>query len=295
MVRKLIALIAAATCVCLGFAFFYVGPKLGSATLSSTQTSGLLSETPDTRDIISHLKVYQAFAMKGPLEFRRLGRAYDGGYVVPELALQEADVVLGYGISDDISFEEMAAEIYGKPSYGFDGTCPTIDVKQPLCQFIPLSIVSHAKTQHSPNEIHGSSSFDQQIDFLEIGDKKLFVKMDIEGNEYGVLPDILQHASQITGLALEIHFCENTQIPQALNLLKMLEKDFLLVHVHGNNCCLDFFETSNALGHITRVLELSYINRQLICEYQASPDQTHPTPLDMANAPHLPEVTFTIL
>ena len=59
--------------------------------------------------------------------------------------------------------------------------------------------------------------------------------MDIEGNEYGVIPDILQYSSFITGIVIEIHFCAKSQISQALALMKKLARNFVLIHVHGNN------------------------------------------------------------
>jgi hypothetical protein len=88
---------------------------------------------------------------------------------------------------------------------------------------------------------------------------------------------------------------QSKQIAQALNLLQMLEKDFLLVHVHGNNNCKGSFVTTNSIGEITRVLELSYINRNLVQSYEISRDQTHPTSFDMPNVSKFPDVQFTIL
>jgi hypothetical protein len=125
--------------------------------------------------------------------------------------------------------------------------------------------------------------------------KNVFVKMDIEGNEYETMPDILRHASTITGIVLEIHFEKADQIAQALGLLQRLNRDFLLVHVHGNNHTPHGFMTSNSRGVITRVLELTYINRSLVQSYEISSNQTHPTCLDMANYTRLSDVAFTIL
>jgi hypothetical protein len=252
----------------------------------------VLKETPEVYSIATLLKVYQVYDANGPIALRRIGRAGDGGYVVPELALQAADAIMGYGICDDISFEESATAIYGKPSWGFDGTCPLVKTQNALCHFIPLSIVSNASLKNAPE---GSSSFDQQLGMFGLEGKSLFVKMDIEGNEYAVLPDILLHAKDITGIALEIHFSEDTQISQALHLMELLDKDFLLVHVHGNNCCLDHFVTKNAIGRLPRAMELSYINKNLVNKYEPSRNQTHPTKFDMPNDLGLSDLKFTIL
>lgn len=251
----------------------------------------ILSETPETHAIAALLKVYQTYDAQGPIQLRRIGQAHDGGYLIPELAMQEADVVIGYGIANDISFEDSATAIYGKPSYGFDCTCPLVHPMQKECHFISSCIAGKESIEQFPSY----RSFDQHLDMIRATGKKLFLKMDIEGNEYGTMPDILRYAFKITGIVLEIHFLETKQIAQALHLLQILDKDFLLVHVHGNNYCRDSFVTTNARGSITRVLELSYINRSLVHSYEISRDQTHPTCLDMPNSPALPDVAFTIL
>jgi hypothetical protein len=247
----------------------------------------LLRETPQTLEIVSLLKVYQASKEKQPIELRRIGKMNDGGYVVPEIAIQKADAVLGYGISDDISFEEDASTLYNKPSWGFDGTCPPITTQNPLCHFIPLCIGNQKREDYA--------TFDEQLEMLDLKDKQLFIKMDIEGAEYDVLPDILNHSNNITGIVLEIHFWDQSAIHQALTLLKMLKEEFLLIHVHGNNMCQDCFVTQNSTGKLTRVLELTYINKNYIDDYSLALDQTHPTPLDMPNSPNLPDVRFAIL
>jgi hypothetical protein len=269
---------------------------IGSSQLSSLNQAvqphwhSILHETPETHAIVALLKVYKTDDANGPIQLRRIGKAHDGGYVIPELAMQEADVVIGYGIANDISFEDLAAAIYGKPSYGFDCTCPSIQPMQKECHFISSCIVNE-KSIKPPSY----GSFDQHVNLVGATGKNVFLKMDIEGNEYDTMPDILQRASNITGIVLEIHFMEPQQIAQALHLLEMLDKDFLLVHVHGNNHCRDGFVTTNSRGYIPRVLELSYINKLLVQSYEISSDQTHPTHLDMSNAPNLPDVAFTIL
>jgi hypothetical protein len=267
-------------------------PDVAVAENSKPVSAANIEEAFD--EIALLLKVHQAFDENGPISLRRIGRDHDGGYVVPELAMQHANAVMGYGISDDISFEESAATIYHKPSFGFDGTCPPVRIQNKLCQFIPQNIIGDQLLKNYIGSIH-SASFDQQIMNLGLTDQKLFVKMDIEGNEYTTMPDILRHASCITGIVLEIHFWEDSHVVSALQLMKAIDQNFVLIHVHGNNASLRYFVTKHALGNIPRVLELSYINRKLVHSYALSSDQSHPTCLDMPNAPGIPDYAFTIL
>ncbi|HSW72120.1 MAG TPA: FkbM family methyltransferase, partial [Chlamydiales bacterium] len=256
----------------------------------------VLPETPETYAIVELLKVYDTYDAHGSITLRRIGRAYDGGYVIPELAMQEAEVVMGYGISDDISFEDDASSLYGKPSFGFDGSSKSVKPKAPNCHFIPSNIVSEKFVKSLGNRVRTTTfgSFNQHLSWIGASDKKLFLKMDIEGNEYPVMPDILKHASKITGIVLEIHFAVVEQIEQALKLMQKLSQDFLLVHVHGNNCAESAFVTSNSKGELPRLFELTYINKNLVQSYEISRDQSHPKPFDMPNGSAMPDVSFTI-
>jgi len=248
----------------------------------------------DLTDIASLLKRYQVYDKNGLIPLRRLGKNNDGGYVVPEKALEEADVIMGYGISDDSSFEESASEIYKKRSYGFDGSVALDTVSHPLFDFSPIYIISSEQMKQFNGVPTKYSSFDQHLKIFHLEDKKIFVKMDIESNEYQTMPDILRHTPQITGITFELHILNNEQVSQANYLLKQFQKDYLLVHVHGHNL-LPRFQVPNAKGSIPTHLELSYINKNLVHHYELSQKQTHPTSLDMPTDPKVSECYFEIL
>ena len=113
-------------------------------------------------------------------------------------------------------------------------------------------------------------------------DKKVFLKIDIEGAGYDAFEDILKHSKNITGIVLEIHFCDYyNSLYKAINLLSNLNKDFVLVHVHGNNYAPRFM-VNNLKGMLTCAIELSYINKSLVTEYHIASNQSRPLPL---NAP----------
>jgi hypothetical protein len=268
-----------------------MGKKRKKSPPSRQSNRTILPETIETLAIVDLLKTYQPFFKNEPISLVRLGKNYDGGYVIPHLAMERADVLLGYGISDDISFEEFAAEIYGVHSFGFDGTCPQINPKSDRCVFIPYNIESKVSSAHSQ---FPSLTFEEQLKMFNLQNKKMFIKMDIEGGEYNSLPEILDHQKNITGIVLEIHFCANNEISKALELMQTINNNFILVHVHGNNYCTDFFKTSMSKGLITRVLELTYINRNLVDYYELSSSQQHPLPIDQRNNPHIHDVLFSI-
>lgn len=46
------------------------------------------------------------FSIKQATDLVRIGRDYDGGYLVSKSDIEKTDVLIGLGISDDWSFEE---------------------------------------------------------------------------------------------------------------------------------------------------------------------------------------------
>lgn len=65
-----------------------------------------------------------------------------------------------------------------------------------------------------------------------IGARRVFLKVDIEGAEYGLLDSITQLSDQLAGLVIEFHDC-----PQHIDAVCRFVSSFdlALVHVHANN------------------------------------------------------------
>ncbi len=247
-------------------------------------------------NLVSHLKTYEVYDENGPIKLIRHGRDFDGGYVVPELALESAQILMGYGIADDISFEENFSEIYKKHSYGFDCGVPKIEVHNEMCHFVSECISGDNFLYPGQQSSEKTSSFAQQLHNLNLDGKRVFIKMDIEGEEYDALPEILTYEKMVTGIVLEVHFQDELKsMKKVNNLLSSIDKDFILVHMHGNNCCPgNGFVSQNAKGVIPTVLELTYINKGLVKSYKISANQKHPTVLDMPNNSGNPDVEFEI-
>lgn len=254
-----------------------------------------MNETQQQKEqLIPFLRVYSAADEAGPLALKRQGRAHDGGYVVPIKAIETADLMMGYGIADDASFEEAFSTRYHKPSYGFDCGVDHISSQNKLFSFVSECIGNDAYLYRSQQSSKKISSYPEQRAALHLNGKKIFMKMDIEGAEYEALKDVLKQPSEITGLVLEIHFYNRKMIDQAIQLLSSLDEHFLLLHVHGNNYTRHYFSSKNATGRIPQVLELTYINRALVTEYRLSTNQSHPLPIDTPNNPKAKDVAFTI-
>ena len=65
-------------------------------------------------------------------------------------------------------------------------------------------------------------------------EKKLFLKIDIEGSEYDILEDIILNKSKIQGIVIEFHEVSKN-IDKIINFTNKLNTDLYLVHIHANN------------------------------------------------------------
>lgn len=239
------------------------------------------------------LTIHTAQDKNGPLELTRQGRLNDGGYVVPTKALIRSDLLMGYGIANDPSFELAYTETYHKPALGFDCGIQNVDAQNDLFTFIPECIGNDKFLYLNQTSSKQISSYSQQIQRFHLEGKQVFIKMDIEGAEYQAFSSILLNASHVTGIVLELHFDAHT-LSKAIRLLSDLTQDFVLVHVHGNNYSHLYFSAKNATGNIPQVIELTYINKSLVTSYPIAKNQSHPLPIDMPNHAKYQDVFFTI-
>jgi len=237
--------------------------------------------------VIPLLKVYEAKINGVNIELARLGNIFDGGYAVPVEAMKAADVLMGYGIDIDISFEREFTQRYNKPSYGFDCGVESIYTGNDRCYFLSECIGTSDylyKNQKSSGKIF---TFSEQLERLRLTNKKIAIKMDIEGAEYAVMDEILEYQQNITAIVIEVHFKKTT--PE--NLVKFfssINENFILLHIHGNNF------SHCVKGEIPTVIELTYVNKNLVSSYQVSDNQKFPRPLDRPNFSVIPDCEFEI-
>jgi hypothetical protein len=229
------------------------------------------------------------------LKMSRFGKHFDGGYIIPEIALESAEVLIGYGILNDNSFEDHFSRTYDRESIGFDCTVKdeTVLISNPKFKLVKECIINSKRKNINPN-FQNVSHFQEQIQKHGIEDKKLFIKMDIEGGEYDVMEDILQYASQITGIVLEVHIYHEPELIRSLEMLSSLREKFHLVHIHNNNCTSGKIENSHLTGEMSSVLEITMIHKSLVRECHTPDKISFPTPLDEPNCPYNSDFKLTI-
>lgn len=109
----------------------------------------------------------------------------------------------------------------------------------------------------------------------------VFIKMDIEGFEYRVLPDLPKFECYINGLVIEFHDL-HIRWARFLELMNELKVNFEITHVHGNN-----WEGLIADSSTPKVLEITFLKKSLIRgEQQDRKPPLYPIPgLDRPNNP----------
>ena len=96
------------------------------------------------------------------------------------------------------------------------------------------------------------------LEILEECDSKheIFLKIDIEGDEYKIIEDVYRHSDKIDLLIIEFHQTERMQI-EFSTAISVLKEFFHLVHIHGNN--FDYVSTNG----IPNVIECTFANRNI--------------------------------
>jgi len=213
------------------------------------------------------------------LEFERVGRDFDGGYI---MVRHEASSRIAYslGINRDVSWDLAMAE-RGYKVFQYDHTIDRLPLTHPNFTFHRLGITGPSLVTDQLR------SLDEQIISNSHADQhNMVLKMDIEGHEWEVFSEISESdLSRFTQILIECHsFGKMHKLfwyRKARQALRNLAKTHRVVHVHGNNN-----SPMIVLGGVAmpQTLELTWFRRDL-CEFSAC-TRRFPTPLDQPNNPN---------
>jgi hypothetical protein len=246
-------------------------------------------------------------------DLARFGNPADGGYVLPMSRIAAVDALLSFGVSNNWMLEkDLAARRPGLLIHGYDHTISRRrfgqqvlleTAKMALLQSNLRQVVGKAKTyadyrkffrgnrRHFRQRIfnRAANADDATIDsvFARIPDKShVFLKMDIEGAEYRVIPDILRYSDRIDMMAIEFHDTD----PLRDIFLKQVGQiliDFEIVHLHGNN-----YGTVADDG-LPDFLEMSLVHRRFVDPASRRRDRLPLAGLDAPNAGDKPDLSMT--
>lgn len=193
----------------------------------------------------------------------RVGRNWDGGYVLYRPLLDETDALVSYGVGWEISFEEHFSRLTSKTIVMFDPTMfgkYLADLKfvgtrlrelrlkpaaEHLCgvwrlykarkRFLKRNIF-FVNEGIAAARFGKYDTFAHHIERFNLKGKRILLKIDIEAAEYDIFQEgsIYDHLEQVNQLAIEFHDLKN-RLQQAKTIVTKLKKDFLLAHIHPTN------------------------------------------------------------
>ena len=213
-------------------------------------------------------------------EVQRVGKNNDGGYVICNLP-GEYDLFISGGISDDISFEQHFLNMYPNlKCYAFDGTVNSLPTNDQRVTFIKKNIGKYDSLKTT-----NLKSYMERFN-------NIFMKIDIEGHEFRLFPELEDYMSKIKQLVLEVHSPGDIKLHQnyfkgledidhsfMFNMFAMINKTHTLVHVHANNGCQSHVYDGVILPN---VFECTFIRNDFVTD--KVPNKTPlPLPIDMKN------------
>ena len=204
---------------------------------------------------------------KSPFEKKRLGKDYDGGYIIAEIPNIKYTTLLAGGIGNDISFEEDFIEQYAiDNAYAFDGTINKLEKENSKITFIKKNI--------------GFSNDNQNTNLHDIIDVNecIFVKMDIEGGEIPWIESLSdEQMNKFEQIVMEFH---NPFGNKEIDVFDKINKNHYLIHFHGNNCC--GIRNHNGVI-IPNVFECTYLHKKYFTNPPELNKELIPSNLDMRN------------
>jgi len=243
-----------------------------------------------------------AFRPVQPPSLVRLGRAYDGGYLIDSRDIMASDSLVSLGVYDDWSFERAFVKQRNVPVLAYDGSIDgryfaqriyrSVVDRHPKVFLKSIALLAdylwffsgrrrHVKSFVASDTLVPSVSLAQVFDRIQKPNlRKPLLKIDIEGAEYKILDELVARADATAALAIEFHDCDQ----HLEEIERFIERYPLrLVHIHANN----FGEPVSASG-IPYSLELTFSSSP-----QQETDVVLPHPLDMPNKRGAEEVAIS--
>lgn len=145
-----------------------------------------------------------------------------------------------------------------------------------------------ARARHYQERVFNRHEKDTDVTIDDVftrlnGKSRLFLKMDIEGGEYRVIPQILQRVELIDLLVIEFH---DTEPRRELFLRQICEilVHFEIIHIHGNNF------GGVASDGLPELLEITFLKRKFVPDSLRRRDRLPIQGLDTANNPTKPDL-----
>jgi hypothetical protein len=219
----------------------------------------------------------------------RIGKPYDGGYVVFDLS-GDYDAIISGGIANDISFEQAVLKYHPVPCFAYDGTIDRLPENDPRIIFIRKNIGK--EESETLSNLHGTLNPYSNV----------FMKIDIKGHEFRLFPTFSEEKmKKIKQLVVKIHTPGDIQLhpnyfkglsdithTYMFAMLEKINRTHTLVHLHPNNGCKTHWVDGIMLPN---VFECTFIRNDFVGTKQPNTNII-PQFIDMPNVPSQPIILF---
>jgi len=136
-------------------------------------------------------------------------------------------------------------------------------------------------------------SFSNHLNRFGDLDKRILLKIDIEGSEYAIFKDplFLNALNNVVQLAIEFHDLD-TRLEELRTILGVLANRFSVVHIHSNNFGA-IFEHEGAQIPVT--IEFTLLSNTFLGEKVVDTTELPVKGLDFPNNPAVPDFSFSEL
>lgn len=264
--------------------------------------------------------VPERFAHLAPVhcDLVRLGNDGDGGYVIASDSLKNSQNLVSLGIASEWSFDSeflrhqprcgylacdrssgflvhafSAVRALSRPKRGWLRSC--LGSARSAFRFLKLvpPVPVSARRRFIRKWVKAQiEDIERDIAFREVmsqllPERGVFLKMDIEGGEYEIIPEIVQieadYPGRFCGLCIEVHDI-NSRESEFLDKMDSLLQDFSIVHIHANNCV-------PVKSDFPDVIEITLVPRSN-ARYQSRVSSLPLDGLDFPNDPRFDEIAL---
>jgi hypothetical protein len=232
--------------------------------------------------ILNQLKEVLATYTVPGWSLTRWGGTRDGGYILFAEAALKSDVLYSYGIGHSTTFEAEYCNLSENQAIAFDHTVRRLPNPHEKIVFVKEGVAGKRGEKMDSYMSHHSHH----------GGENPLLKIDIEGWEYEVIDSIPQELlSKSPVLLLEVHNLD-TRIEDFISMMKKINENFALVHIHPNN----WGKTFDIEGHqFPDVLELSFVNKNQVPKLEKVILDLPITGLDRKNHSRRPDIYINYL
>ena len=239
----------------------------------------------------------------------RIGPKKDGGYVILDQVSKDADLLMVFGVGDDIEFEIDFKHAYPNVNVVlYDHTINDLPSKNKHFFFKSLGI------SHIESETCSTLNF-----FTEFHDKERklskILKIDIENSEWNVISEIdSEILRQYDQIIIEFHlfFVKYNQVNSPyftnyftnlyealnkellikyINILKKIQSTHYIYHAHTNNSLPPFYFNDKKISSeaLPQLLELSLVKKELVNKAVRLDKHVPESDLDWSNKTDRPD------